>query len=330
MYGRHGHRAVRRALSEEVARESPIALYLDHLDSYQFATVAPGVPRLIDLHNVYSRLAERTAAERGRGFTRSYLNHEARLLGRVEAEVARRVECLLTVSALEQEHFRRLGARDVRLVPNGVDCAAYAEVAAGRPRASLADPVIVYVGALSWTPNVLAARFLAAEVLPAVRKQFPRATLQVIGRSPTADALELQHQPGVTVLGSVPDVRPYLAAASVLAVPLEAGGGTRLKILEAFAAGLPVVSTAVGCEGIEAEHGRHLVVADRPDFGPAICTLLADPAGAEAMASRARMLARSRYDWGVVGQVAVHAVEELSDRREPGEKLPLRGDGRGA
>jgi len=91
-------------------------------------------------------------------------------------------------------------------------------------------------------------------------------------------------------------------------VPLEAGGGTRLKILEAFATGLPVVSTPVGCEGIDGIHGQHLLIAERAQFADAIVEVLADPAAAQERAARARELARQAYDWSAVGRRAVEAV----------------------
>jgi polysaccharide biosynthesis protein PslH len=312
MYARHDHRAVRRALRNEAAGEKPAVFYMDHLDSYQYASEVPGVPSVIDLHNVYSRLAERTSREQKRAAVGWYLRREARLLGRVEQDVARHIGCLLTVSVLEREHFLQLGARDVRLAANGVDCAAYEGIAAGRLQAAPRSPTIVYVGSLSWTPNVLAARFLAVAVLPAVRARFPAARLQVVGRNPTAEALELQRLPGVTVVGNVPDIRPHLLEASVLAVPLESGGGTRLKILEAFAAGLPVVSTKIGAEGIDAEHETHLALARREDFPAAICEILGQPERAAAMALRARTLAMTKYDWSAIGAVAASAAREAA------------------
>ena len=108
------------------------------------------------------------------------------------------------------------------------------------------------------------------------------------------------------------DVVPYFRSAHVLAVPLEAGGGTRLKILEAFATGLPVVSTPVGCEGIDAAHGEHLLVAERQKFADAIVEALLDPAAAHQRAVRAQELARQTYDWSAVGRRAIDAVASAS------------------
>src|SRR5439155_18512255 len=130
-----------------------------------------------------------------------------------------------------------LGAKSAVLVPNGVDCSAFASL----PLERSGGPVLLYVGAMSWRPNAQAAIFLAKEVLPVVRRTIAEARLRIVGRDPPAELLALRGLPGVEVTGGVPDVVPYFAEAQMLAVPLESGGGTRLKILEAFAAGLPVV-----------------------------------------------------------------------------------------
>src|SRR6185295_13963861 len=141
---------------------------------------------------------------------------------------------LMTVSDEECRHFADLGAGSVHLVPNGVDCAQYARLATGRHGAS---PLVLYIGTMSWAPNASAARYLATDVLPAVRARIPGARLRIVGKNPPADLQRLDGVDGVEVTGGVPDVQPHLEAAALLAVPLETGGGTRLKILEAFAAG---------------------------------------------------------------------------------------------
>ncbi len=130
----------------------------------------------------------------------------------------------------------------------------------------------------------------------------------MVGRDPPADLLALNGTPGIEVTGGVPDVKPYLLRASLLAVPLDAGGGTRLKILEAFAAGLPVVSTAVGAEGIDAQPGTHFALAERPAFADATAALLADRAEGVRMAERARELAHAAYDWRRIGRRMAEVV----------------------
>lgn len=306
LYHRHNRDATWAALQAAIRHEVPDVLYLDHLDSWIYRPVLPDTPVVADLHNVYSVLTRRTAAEQPAPWVRLYLRGEAALLDKIERRVAGAADALLTVSDEDRRRFAGLGPRPIYLVPNGVDCAAYAALPTGRRSAA---PILLYVGALSWGPNAAAARTLAAEVLPRVRTRIPDARVQLIGRNPGPEVQELGRLDGVEVLGSVPDVLPHLRDAAALIVPLEAGGGTRLKILEAFAAGLPVVSTPLGCEGIDARDNEHLLIADRARLADAIVALLGDPALGDRLAAQARTLARERYDWGIVGAAACAAVQ---------------------
>ena len=306
LFARHRHRGVLQTLEREIARQAPRALYLDHLDSLVYAGVHPGIPLVVDMHNVYSRLASRMAAEAGGALRRAYLAREAMLLGRMEQQAVDQAHTLLAVSDDESRYFKSLGAQRVVVVPNGVDCDAFGDMPIGQRQG---PPTVLYVGSLAWPPNAKAAHFLASEVMPAVHQQLPEARLVIVGRNPGPEVLMLARLRRVEVVANAPDVAPYYRDAHVMAVPLQAGGGTRLKILEAFAAGVPVVSTAVGCEGIDAVAGRHLEVAERPDFASALVRVLKDPIRAGVVADRARVFARERFDWSVVGARACDAVE---------------------
>jgi glycosyltransferase involved in cell wall biosynthesis len=306
LYGRHREDAVGRAVRQQILINPPDVVYLDHLDSMLFASECGDVPLVCDLHNVYSALLERTAVESFKGPRRGYLARESRLLRVMEGFASRRATVLMATSREDCRYFSGLGAPTVRLVPNGVDCCAYAGLPAGR---SGSEPVILYVGTMSWEPNARAAVHLADVVLPEVRKRFPACRLRIVGRDPTPQVAALAARPNVEVTGKVATILPHLAEAHVLAVPLEAGGGTRLKILEAFAAGLPVVSTPVGCEGIEATDEQHLLVRPREAFADAIAEVIESPARSAALAAEGRQLAIDRYDWVAIGLEAARAVE---------------------
>ena len=172
---------------------------------------------------------------------------------------------------------------------------------------------MLFLGTMSWGPNAAAAKFLI-ETFPKLRARFPDARLDIVGRDPPPELKAMGNRPGVEVTGGVPDVKPYLARASLLAVPLDAGGGTRLKILEAFAAGLPVVSTAVGAEGIEAIANTHFIRAERSGLVEAMANLLESPGEAMQLATAARVLARDVYDWSRIGRKAVDAIQMLGSR----------------
>ncbi len=170
---------------------------------------------------------------------------------------------------------------------------------------------MLYVGDMSWGPNISAAVFLARHVLPKIQETIPGSRLRIVGRNPAPEVMSLAKLPGTEVTGSVPDIKPHLREAGVLAVPLDSGGGTRFKILEAFAAGLPVVSTPVGCEGLLAEHETHLLISDRDDFADQLLRLFSENTLAHRLAARARDLARDRYDWTMVGKTACNLASEL-------------------
>ncbi|HEV7730635.1 MAG TPA: glycosyltransferase family 4 protein [Candidatus Binatia bacterium] len=307
LYHRHPWRTRSRALRDVLRAGRPDVFYLDHLNSFPLAPQCSGAPRVMDQNSVCSTMVRRAAGLVGSRGGRIYVRHQARLLERVERRAARTVEMILGVSAEDVGYFTTCGARAC-LVPNGVDCASYDDLPIG---ARQGPPLLLFVGDMAWAPNVAAATHLARSVLPAVRMRHPDARLRIVGREPTTVARALAALPHVDVTGTVPDVRPHLAAAHLLAVPLDVGGGTRVKILEAFAAGLPVVSSAVGCEGLPVVDGHHLSVARTEQFAAAALDVLAHPEQAARRADRARELVRADFDWAAVGARACTAIEEL-------------------
>ncbi|NQV28860.1 MAG: glycosyltransferase [Rhodopirellula sp.] len=307
MFNRHKRPAMRQAIRKQLAKKTPDVVYLDHLDPLAFRGLFPRARIVADLHNVYSTLAKRVATER-KFPVNLYLHNEARLLRYMEKQVAAAASVIMTVSETEQGYFQKLGGYNVRLVPNGVDCAAFNKYPIGRKHAR---PTLLYLGALSWQPNAKAAEFLARDVMPRILAERPDARLQIVGRNPGPEVTALAELPNVEVHANVPDVGHYLEQASILAVPLDSGGGTRLKILEAFAAGLPVISTPVGCEGIECRHGEHLWVAERDQFAEGLLAAIDAPQLVTEFAERGRRLAEETYDWSVIGKAACAAVAEV-------------------
>ncbi len=153
------------------------------------------------------------------------------------------------------------------------------------------------MGGMEYHPNLDAARFFLADILPRIREVLPAVPVQVVGRN-LSPLQEWFGTGQVFFHESVPDVRPWLERCDLLAVPLRLGAGTRIKILEAMAAGIPVVTTAKGCEGIDVVADEHLVVADQPErFAGAVCRLLADRDAALRLTGNARRLVESRYCW---------------------------------
>jgi polysaccharide biosynthesis protein PslH len=202
--------------------------------------------------------------------------------------------CILVVSEVDRQRcLRERPGRDVLVVPNGVDCGATRP----GPFQDGGPPVLVFTGEMGFDPNVKAAETLARRVFPEIRRRHSDAELHLVGRNPHPRVLALR-APGLTVTGEVPDMTPHLQTATVFVAPLATGAGTRTKLLEAMAAGLPIVTTRVGIEGIDAVDGQQVLLADDPDgFTAAVLRLLADPAGRLRLGAAARRLAEDRYDW---------------------------------
>lgn len=319
MFHRHNRRALRNEVRRQLDLQTPDLVYLDHLDPFVF----PDSRIVCDLHNVYSRLTARVGTEH-RWPVSAYLSREARLLAKMERCVAREASALMAVSAEEQTEFQETGATNAHLVPNGVDCAAFSQFPIAPPSG---PPVILYLGALSWQPNAKAAEFLARDVMPKILAEHPAARLTIVGRNPGPEVASLAELPGVELHANVPDVGVFLRDSTVMAVPLDSGGGTRLKILEAFAAGLPVVSTPIGCEGIECAHGKHLWIGERDQFAESLLDAISSPQLATEFAERARTLAETTYDWPVIGKLACAAVESawISESTSSSElKMPQK------
>jgi sugar transferase (PEP-CTERM/EpsH1 system associated) len=216
-------------------------------------------------------------------------------LRRYEALVCRQMDSVVVVSQADADALHSL-VPDLKftIVPNGVDTAYYSPSKVSTE----SDATLVFTGKMDFRPNVDAVLWFTQEVWPAIREQVPAARFYVVGRSPHRRLRPLNGVPGITLSGYVEDVRPYMAEAGVYIVPLRVGGGTRLKVLEAMSMGKAIVSTSLGCEGLDIHPGRHLLVADQPQaFAEKVVSLIRDAKGRRELGAAARSLVKSRYDW---------------------------------
>lgn len=231
--------------------------------------------------------------------------------GRYEKKMLRMMQSTVAVSTTDAGTLSRIlpGIKPI-VVENGVSCEEYRELAAGE-RAS--RRALLFIGLMSYEPNVDAVMWFAGEILPRLLKKFPDVAINVAGGEPSGEITGLDDGLNLRVLGFVDDLKPLYRESAVLVVPLRAGGGSRLKILEAFAAGTPVVSTSIGAEGLEAEDGVHLLVADSPaDFAAAVVRLLEDGQLYEKLRRNARLLAEEKYDWQVLAKKFEAALQQAS------------------
>jgi polysaccharide biosynthesis protein PslH len=269
------------------------ALVAEHCHAAAIALEAPEVPLVVDEHNVESEyIAERDRARGPLGF---WKRREVALLEGWEQRIWRAAREVVCVSESDAERVRRVRERAPVLIPNGVDLASVPF----RLPSERDGFEVLFVGLMSHPPNVAAARFLAAEVMPIVIQREPRARLVLCGMNPNREVLALKSE-HTDVTGFVPSVAPYLERAAVYANPLRFGAGTSLKVLESLAAGLPLVSTAVGVRGFGLQAPRDYREADSADdFAREILDAFRERSRFDDPAVRGRDLAAG-YDWSAL------------------------------
>lgn len=289
----------RRAVHEFAAR-LPVDLWQLEWSGYLYAVEGLPGPVVLQAHNVDSLIWKRYHETAGGWLRRWYVRGQWKKFERFEAEAFRRANRVVFVShedaALAREWF---GITNADVVDNGVDVAGYATV-----RPTPGSHAVLYLGSLDWRPNLDAVDLLLGDIFPKVRSAVPDATLLIVGRKPSEALVKRAREvPGVELHADVPDVRPFLARSGAMAVPLRIGGGSRLKILEALACGLPVVSTRVGAEGLCLRPGHDFTLADsNDDMAAALTRALVQPAEAFAQAHQGQATVAGRYDWSALAE----------------------------
>jgi glycosyltransferase involved in cell wall biosynthesis len=233
-----------------------------------------------------------------------------------ERRLLRFADVCTVVSMLEVPYLHQLAPSgcQVTLSPNGVDCEHH--------RPGLASPrpnSLVYNGAMTYSANYGAMQFFLRDVYPQVRARVPEATLTITGSTKGVDLAGLRLDDSVHLSGYIEDIRPVIAGGAVCVVPLRQGGGTRIKILEGMALGVPVVSTRKGAEGLDVIDGQHLLLADSPsDLAAATVRLLQDEMLGARLATQARALVEVRYDWRAKSADFARLVEDVVERKREG------------
>lgn len=280
---------------------SEMALYLEALqpDAHY--------KRILVFHNVasdqYARIFR--VDRRPVGRMRALLHSQE--MRRWEPRYAERFDRCVTVSEADRRLLLTANPRlQVHVIPNGVDTKVYQPL----PQKG-ASPTLLFVGTMSYAACSDAVLYFCREILPHIRRMIGDVEMWIVGTDPPPDVRELDGD-GVHVTGQVEDVVPYYTSSSVCVAPLRAGGGTRLKILEAMALGRPVVSSSVGCEGLDVVNGEHLLIADRPDhFAQEMVRILTDRGLHERITANARQLVVTRYDWDVIAKQLMQVYAEM-------------------
>ncbi len=285
---------------------------IDSLDLAAYLPMLDGLPVVCVHHNVESTLLHRRAQLQPTRWRRAYLHFQARLLARLEREWCPKVALNVAVSDADRIALH-LQAPEGRYttVPNGVDVDRF------QPAFAREDG-IVSTGGLNWFPNADALTHFTEDILPRVRSLRPGTRVRWVGRAEEEERQKVWASSRVELTGYVDDVRPYVQEGACFVVPLRVGGGTRLKILDAWAMGKAVVSTSVGCEGLAAIDGVNILIRDDPaEFAEAIVQVLKDRGLRERLGRAARRTVEERYSWDVIGTGLRRSLDELRRVNRP-------------
>ncbi len=300
--GRFWHQGLQTAVQNAIAAVDADVVVAETSALAPYLRYADGRFKVIDMDNIESHLVRRMADTRT-GLMRLAYIAESKAFHRLEAKAIAGADLIAVLSEKDAQRLPAPAKRSV-MCPNGIDPTP--------PLPPGSHPVAVFVALMSWAPNEDAALFTVNEIWPLVRTHNDGAELRLVGRNPTAKVQALAAQ-DVVVTGTVADVEPHLAAARVALAPLRAGGGSRLKILEALNAGRPVVATTIGAEGLEDLIGEGVIVADDPTaFAEAVTALLNDPARAGELGARGHAAIARSYAWDATFKPMVDVLAERS------------------
>ncbi len=309
--------------SEDAASCLSSALQEHRFDAVQMETsnlfsylgivrAAPGHPAvLLDWHNVDSELMSRYASETKSLPKKLIAWRTAKLLDKLETRLMTLCDAHTVVSEREKS---KLLARNpqayIKVIPNGVDTSAFAYSETTSPGTTL-----LFVGSMDYHANADAVTWFVRSIWPAIAQRFPALEFAIVGRSPGRE-IRMLASDRIRVTGTVDDVRPYYAKALAVVAPLRVGAGTRLKILEAMALGVPVISTTLGAEGIEVEDGQNILLADSEEqMIHALERLTNGSAFRQHLTRAARNLVAKRYDWSSIGNQLYETHSELAHSR---------------
>lgn len=331
--------SMRRALEDLLARTQFDIVQVEstHLMGYlPIIRAARRQPLIIcDWHNIESELMSRYSERQRNILRRAYARRTARLMRNFEQRALNEFDAHITVSERDAERLRKLNSiARIFVVENGVDTAHYSDdhlehtrfAWHTRQQQGYSPNRIVFVGSMDYHANVDGAVSFAREVWPRLHERKPKWTFTIVGRDPAPEVRELASIPGIEISGTVDDVRPYYREAIAAIVPLKVGGGSRLKILEAMAAGVPVVSTTLGAEGLEVKHDQNILIANTNEkMFEAIISLTEKPEQRKQLQDAGRALVSQRYDWVTVGASLFNCYVDLLAAQREDSDSKLRG-----
>jgi len=274
---------------------------------YQAIYLPAGQHKIIlNEHNIESTIIKRYISIEKNPFNRCYAFYEWLRMKAFEEKIWKRCSLIFACSQVDKEEIeKRTGRRQVEVVPNGVAVPVL--------RVSEEKPFdLVYTGLIGWKPNEDAVLFFAKQIYPFIKKFLPQVRFWIVGKGPSPAVKALEKEGTIHVTGAVAHVEPYIEKGGIIVVPLRIGSGTRLKILEAFALKKAVVSTTIGCEGLEVTHGKDILIEDDPQkFAGAVISLLEDGPTRKRLGEAGRKLVEEKYSYEVIGKQIEAIIQKL-------------------
>lgn len=303
----HRSAAFRRRIAELTTRGDMDIVHFDTIALAQYLPRRLPCPTLVTHHNIESMLMARRSVAEKSYLARFYTRSQTRKLESYEAQYSPRFDMNIMMSSLDEAALKHI-APDIQtaVVPNGVDVEYF------MPHPDAGKPVMIYTGGMNMFANRDAVLYFLREIWPLIRKEIPDAEFFAVGQDPPQElrALAIPNS-GIVVTGYVDDVRPLIAQAAVYVVPLRVGGGTRLKVVDAMAQGKAIVSTSLGCEGIDVIADKTILIADAPrEFAEKVVHLLRSPTERARLGQAAREMAVTRYAWPIAGERLFAAYNE--------------------
>jgi glycosyltransferase involved in cell wall biosynthesis len=296
---RDDRKAMRNLVDRLSARHHFDVAHADQLNMGQYAERVPGAFKVLDAHNALWLLYKRLWETMSPGPRKWLLGRDWRLLKSYEGRLVREFEAVLAVSHEDSAALQEAAGQpmDIVVIPIAIDID---EVTIVKREAE--PNHILHIGTMYWPPNIDAVNWFVRQVHPIIRQQRPDVQFDVVGARPPTELLALNNAGlGINVTGYVEDPTPYQRQTAVMVVPLLAGGGMRVKILNALASGIPIVSTTLGCEGIAVTPGKDILIGDTPEeFATAVLSLLNDGNLAKQVADQGRRTVVEKYDYRMV------------------------------
>lgn len=273
--------------------------------------------RILDAHNVEYDNYRRMSKLENSPLRKHFYNREYKRGFVEETEAFKRHDAIFTTSSRDGALIQKnVPDKPLFVIPNGVDLNYFS------PSETEVEPFsIVFTGSMRYVPNYDGMLFFIEEILPEIRKEIPDVKVYIIGGGPPP-VLKKYASDSIIITGYVDDVRPYINRSGVFVVPLRMGSGTRLKVVEALAMKKPVVSTSIGCEGIEVENEEHLVIRDHPEaFAEAVLEVFRNEKLRRKLITHGYDLVKEKYDWSVIGESIDAALKQLQQNKKEMERV---------